>query len=131
MATTQEILDAAHALGKIISTHEVARKLEDAVGKLQGDLEAQRVMTDYQRFLNSLAEKESQGRPIEVADKKKLDDLQNQVIRNPLLRAFQMAQMDYLDLMRKVDAAISGESPEAPAPAAAPLINPDVSMGKA
>ena len=47
------------------------------------------------------------------------------MIRNPLLRDFQMAQMDYLDLMRKVDEAMAGQPEQQPAgiaqaPAGAP-----------
>jgi cell fate (sporulation/competence/biofilm development) regulator YlbF (YheA/YmcA/DUF963 family) len=109
MATTQEILDAARALGKQIQGHDVARRLETALRALQQDVEAQRVLADYNRHLTALGEKESAGRPIEVADKRKLEELQQKVIMSPKLQQFQMAQMDYLDLMRKVDEAMTGE----------------------
>ena len=72
MATTQEILDAAAELGKLIATHPAAVKFEDTIKKLQDDVEAQRLMTDLNRHMESLQEKEANGKPIEVADKKKL-----------------------------------------------------------
>jgi cell fate (sporulation/competence/biofilm development) regulator YlbF (YheA/YmcA/DUF963 family) len=109
MATTQEILSAAREVGKLIASHDIARKLESAMSRLQGDVEAQRVLNDYNRHLQKLGEKEQSGKPIEVSDKQQLEKLQNAVIRNPLLRDFQMAQMDYLDLMRKVDEAMAGQ----------------------
>lgn len=129
MATTQEILSEAKALGEKIAEHGAAKKFEEAVKALQDDVEAQRLLTDYQRFVTTIAEKEQQGKPIEVEDKHKLDELQKGVMRNANLRTFQMAQMDYLDLMRQVDAAISGVSENAPpaAAAASPLVNPDLS----
>jgi cell fate (sporulation/competence/biofilm development) regulator YlbF (YheA/YmcA/DUF963 family) len=134
MATTSEILNAARELGKLIRTHDAAGKFEASVAALQKDVEAQRVLNDYNRHLNSLAEKEASGRPIEVDDKRKLDQLQQKVIMNPLLQKFQMAQMDYLDLMRRVDEAMTGETEAAasgsPGPAASPLINPDMGFGK-
>lgn len=108
MATTQEILDAAAELGKLIATHPAAVKFEETIKKLQDDVEAQRLMTDLNRHMESLQEKEAAGKPIEVADKKKLEDLQNKMVRHSLLSQFQMVQMDYLDLMRKVDEAVSG-----------------------
>lgn len=113
MATTQEILASARELGKLIATHPAAVKFEDIVQKLQADVEAQRLMTDLNRHIEALGEKEAQGKPIEVADKRKLEDLQNKMIRHPLLSQFQMVQMDYLDLMRQVDEALTGESPAA------------------
>ena len=107
------MLAGARDLGKLIATHDAARKFEDILTKLQADTEAQRVLNDFNRALQRLGQKEAQGQPIEVAEKRQLEDLQNKVIRNPLLAKFQMAQMDYLDLMRKVDEAMSGGGPEA------------------
>jgi cell fate (sporulation/competence/biofilm development) regulator YlbF (YheA/YmcA/DUF963 family) len=115
MATTQEILTAAREVGKLIASHDSARKVEAAMAKLQNDVEAQRVLNDYNRHLQKLGEKEQAGKPIEVAEKQQLEKLQNAVIRNPVLRDFQMAQMDYLDLMRKVDEAMAGQPEQQPA----------------
>ena len=59
MATKQEIIDAATKLGKLIADHTVGQKLEAAITKLESDLEAQRTMTDYQRVIQALGEKEA------------------------------------------------------------------------
>jgi len=133
MATTQEILDAATELGKKIAGHESARKLEDSLKKLQDDVESQRLLNDYQRHLQSLAQKQQRQQPIEVEEKRKLEELQGKVIRDTVLRDLQMAQMDYLDLMRRVDDAMTGNiedggTAQGQGPAAAsPLVNPDIS----
>lgn len=130
MATTQEILDSAAELGKKIASHVSAGKLENAMSKLREDIDAQRLLNDYQRHLHTLAEKESRQQPIEVEDKHKLEDLQGKVIRNAVLRDLQMAQMDYLDLMRRVDEAMTGDIDDGGAgpgqAAASPLVNPDI-----
>jgi cell fate (sporulation/competence/biofilm development) regulator YlbF (YheA/YmcA/DUF963 family) len=134
MATKQEIMDAATKLGKLIAENSVGKKLEAAINKLEGDIDAQRAMTDYQRFIQTLGEKEAAGKPIEVAEKQKLQTLQNTVVHNLTLQQFQIAQMDYLDLMREVDQVISAQSTgqqamnEAPPASAAqsPLINPSM-----
>lgn len=128
MATTQEILDAAADLGKLIARHSAADKFNQAVKALQEDLPAQRALTDYQRHVSAIGEKEALGKPIEVEDKQKLETLQGQVIRTPVLRDFQLAQMDFLDLMRQVDTAISGPSDvTTQTPAASAMVNPDIS----
>jgi cell fate (sporulation/competence/biofilm development) regulator YlbF (YheA/YmcA/DUF963 family) len=110
MATTADILAAAEKLGEQLAQHDAAKKLESALKALQSNVESQRVLNDYNRHLQSLGEKEAAGRPIEVEDKHKLESLQKAVIMNPLLRQFQTAQMDYVDLLRRVDDAMLGKS---------------------
>ena len=108
-STTEEILEAAAKLGQMISEHPAAKKMEDTISKLQSDTEAQQILTDYNQTIQTLSQKEAQGQPIEVADKAKLGELQKKVAMNPNLRDFQMVQMDYVDLMRRVDEAIAGK----------------------
>jgi cell fate (sporulation/competence/biofilm development) regulator YlbF (YheA/YmcA/DUF963 family) len=123
MATTQEILKAAQELGKVIATHDVAKKFAVSMQKLSGDIEAQRLLNDLQRHLMKLQEKEQQGIEMGPDDKKTMEKLQGAVARNAILRDFQLAQMDYLDLMRQVDEAMSGEPQgEAPPVAKSPLV---------
>ena len=77
----------------------------------------------YQREAEKVARKQQNNEPIEVAEKRRLQELQDQVIANPLVSKLQIAQMDYLDLMRRVQQIIfeqaSGEEaagPTAPGP---------------
>lgn len=131
MAGTDQILTKARELGKLIAEHDAARKLADAVDRLKDDADAQRALNDFSRHLNALAEKQAAGKPIEVDDKRKLEQLQLAVAKNPLLRDLQVLQMDYLDLMRRVDDAIrdQGEPDGAELGAAATSapVNPDPS----
>lgn len=120
MSTTDDVLKKARELGDLIAGHPATKKLEGVLQNLQGDTDAQRALNDYNRHLQALAEKEQSGRPIEVEDKRKLEQLQGAVVRNPVLRDFQMAQMDYLDLMRQVDEATQGASAGGAAPATPP-----------
>jgi len=116
MATTDEIIRTARDLGKRISTHEAAKKFEQTLRALEKDQDAQRALNDYHRHVQSIAEKEANGKPIEVADKRRLQELQGQMATNAILREFQMAQMDYLDLMRKIDDAMTESAPTVSAP---------------
>ena len=109
MATTEEILSEAKKLGKLIKEHPAAEKLENLISKLQEDTEAQRVMNDYNRLTAKLAEKEQKGEPIEVDEKHQMTDLHKAVVMNRVLQNLQVAQMDYSDLLRQVDTAMTGE----------------------
>jgi cell fate (sporulation/competence/biofilm development) regulator YlbF (YheA/YmcA/DUF963 family) len=109
MSSTEEILRQARDLGGLIAGHEASKKLEEAISQLHQDVDAERILNDYNRIVAKLAQKEMEGRPIEVEDKRQMDRLQRQVASHPLLRELQIAQMDYLDLMRRVDEAMTGK----------------------
>ena len=108
MASEQDILEQAAKLGELIAEHDASKQLEAAAKAFDADVTSQRAMTDYQRHAQSLQQKAAQGAPIEVEDKRKLEELQQAVVTNPLLANMQRAEMDYTDLLRKVDAAIVG-----------------------
>jgi len=114
MASTDQVVDEAEKLGKLIADHPAAKKLEAVLERLEKDTEAQRVLNDYHRQLDKIAEKEQAGNPIEVEDKQQAEALRKQIIHNAVLRDLQMAQMDYVDLMRRVDQAIGGQAPAGP-----------------
>jgi hypothetical protein len=63
-----------------------------------------------------------------VEDKRQLERLQKAVVMNPTLRELQMVQMDYVDLMRRVDEAMAGAGGlEPPSSAASPIVTPNLS----
>lgn len=115
MASEAQIIQTAQEIGKQLAGHPKVVRLEAAVQKLRGDTEAQRALNDLNRHLQAVAEKEMAGQPIEVSDKRRLQDLQNAVVHNLVLREFQLAQMDYVDLVRKLDDAMYGGSAAAEA----------------
>jgi cell fate (sporulation/competence/biofilm development) regulator YlbF (YheA/YmcA/DUF963 family) len=132
MATTDQVLESARQVGKLVSEHPAIQKLQGVVEQLQKDIDAQRAMADFERFVATIHQKEQSGQPIEVADKRKLEELQRKVVTNRLLRDFQMAQIDVLDLRRKIDEAIFGseEIPAGPGAAAgSPLTDPGLKAG--
>lgn len=108
MASEQEILDQATKLGELIAEHDAVKSFESAAKAFEADPSTQRTMTDYQRFAQALQQKAQQGSPIEVEDKRKLEELKQAMITNPLLASLKKAEMDYVDLLRKVDAVIVG-----------------------
>lgn len=117
MTDSAQIIDMATKLGRMISEHPAMQKYRELLTAIRKDTEAQRLLADYSRQMDTINEKESQGQPIEVDDKRRLSDLQGRVAMHPKLRDMQMAQMDYVDLMRKVDEAMAlgGEGAGEPA----------------
>lgn len=108
MASEQDILEQATKLGELIAAHDAVKKMTSATKAFEADTASQRAMADYQRFAQTLQQKAQAGGAIEVEDKANLEKLQQAVVTNPLLANMQRAEMDYLDLLRKVDGAIVG-----------------------
>lgn len=111
MVTTDDVLKKARELGGLISRHEATARYRTALAKLEQNQEAQRLLNDLNRKLMEIEQKEQSGQPIEVDDKRTVESLRRQVVRHPLLGELQMAQLDYVDLMRKVDGMLAGDEP--------------------
>ena len=60
----------------------------------------------YLDFEQKIADLEREGKAIEVGDKHKLSQLQSQISSNPAVKDFMAAQVDYMNLMRKVNEAV-------------------------
>lgn len=120
MPTTDELIEKADELGKLIAEHDATAKLKDAMGKLETDTTAKQAMEQYQAVLQALGRKQMSGQPIEVAEKKTLEQAEMAVVHNLTVKQFQLAQVEFADLIRKLDALIYAESPlnEANAPGA-------------
>lgn len=112
MATTEELIAKAAELGKLIAQHEAAKNLASATAKLKSDPSATQAIQGFNRLLQTLAMKEQAGMPIEPAEKRQLENLQQTVATNLSLRAFQTAQVAYVDLMRQVDEALTSAGPD-------------------
>ena len=133
MSTTETLLSEAGKLGKLIAEHEAAKNLLAATQKLRADPSATQAIQGFNRLLQTLGMKEQSGLPIEPAEKRQLENLQQTVATNLSLRAYQAAQVAYVDLMRQVDEALTSagpdplatpgaEQPKAAAPAASKLV---------
>ncbi|MHB1157433.1 MAG: YlbF family regulator [Phycisphaerales bacterium] len=101
MTDTTRIEETAKHLGELIREHPSARAFAAATESLDKDVTTQRLITDFNRHLQKLAEKQHSGKPIEVEDKHKLEQLQSAVAAHPLIARMQQSQMDYLDVLRK------------------------------
>lgn len=124
MADTQEILRAAGNLGAIIATHPAVAAYKETIRQLDLDVGAKALLQQYEQLVEVLSMKEAQMQPIEVAEKKQFEQLQQSIMMNATLKKFGQVQHDYMELMKQVQEAINqgmtGKLPAEAAPAAAP-----------
>jgi cell fate (sporulation/competence/biofilm development) regulator YlbF (YheA/YmcA/DUF963 family) len=104
MATPeQEILDLASKLGDLVSQHPAVAKYKDAQKSVSSDPDAGRLLADFDRQLDALSRQEASGMGITDAQRRSLETLQSQIMSHIKIKNLNMAQVDFVDLLRKVN----------------------------
>jgi cell fate (sporulation/competence/biofilm development) regulator YlbF (YheA/YmcA/DUF963 family) len=100
------LIKKADELGRSIAASERFKSLrtaEDAVGE---DEATRKVLEAANAQRDRLARLEAEQKPIEPADKREMERLNQAVHGNEKLQALAKAQADYLEMMNKVNEAI-------------------------
>jgi len=118
------ITELAERLGKAIADSPATAKLRAARQELHKDAEATRLLEEYRKQIEKIAQLQQDGKPIEPEDKHKMDDLRGKLMSNATFKTFTAAQVDYVDLMRQVNQAIQKHIADVEIPPAAPKTAP-------
>ena len=69
------------------------------------DAEASRLLSEFDRQLETLGRQEQSGLPVTDAQRQQLETLQSRIVSHIKVKALNLAQVDFMDLMRKVSQA--------------------------
>jgi cell fate (sporulation/competence/biofilm development) regulator YlbF (YheA/YmcA/DUF963 family) len=117
-ADTQQILDAASKLADLVAQHPAIESYRKAQKALADDPDASRSMSEFNRALETLARQEAQGMPVTDAQRTQLESLQGRIVSNIKVKAWNMAEVELMDLLRKVNQTVLSKISDA-APGAA------------
>jgi cell fate (sporulation/competence/biofilm development) regulator YlbF (YheA/YmcA/DUF963 family) len=101
----KDILDAAQKLGDMVAKHPSVEKFKQAQRSVMEDPEASRLFGDFDRQIESLARQEQSGMPITDAQRMQLESLQSRLASHIKIKNLNMAQVEFMDVMRKVSQA--------------------------
>ncbi len=104
---TEQITELAEKLGKAIADSPQAQRMEKARKALHEKPELKKLLNDYQTQSDKIARLEQEQKPVEPEDKHRLEELQNKLLAAAEFKELTAAQVEYVDLMRKVNQAIS------------------------
>ena len=104
-----QAIELAVRLGRSIAQSPQAQKLRTARAELDTKEDIKALLAEYQKQSDKVAELQEQNKPIEVDDKHKLQGLHEQLVGNDVFKQFTSAQVDYVDMMRKVNQAIADQ----------------------
>ena len=102
----QEILAKAADLAKAIKSSPIYRALMTAQDRLEKDEATKKLMQDFDEHSRMIRGKEKNMTPVEVEDKRKLQQLRDQMQSNALVQELLRAQADYAQMMAKVNETI-------------------------
>jgi len=117
---TTQILDEATKLGQLVAQHPAVAKYRDTQKAMAGDPEASRLLNEFNRQLETLARQQASGMAITDAQQNQLEALQTQIASHLRIKAMHLAQVDFVDLLRKVNQTIQRQLAEVAPQAAAP-----------
>jgi cell fate (sporulation/competence/biofilm development) regulator YlbF (YheA/YmcA/DUF963 family) len=101
-ADVKDILAHAEKLGQMLVDHPAVEKYKSAQKSVAEDTDSRSLMGDFNRMIESLARQEQQGLSITDAQRLSLEALQTKLAANIKVKALNMAQMEFMDLLRKV-----------------------------
>ncbi len=105
----QEIIEQARKLGQMIAANERTKALKEMEKALDSDQQAQELLQEYQKQAEHIEKLEMSGSPIEVSDKHKMRDLEQQMALNQTLKNITAKQVDFVELMNKVKSEIDAQ----------------------
>ena len=101
-ADTQEVMSIAEKLGQVVAQHPAIAKYRDAQKAVGADPEASQLMGEFGRQIETLARQEQSGARITDAQRQQLESIQTRLASNLKVKALNMAEFEFTDLLRKV-----------------------------
>ena len=105
----EEILEIASKLGAAIANHNRYKIFKEAEEQLKEDDEARGISEELENQSRKVHELEKNLKPVEVEDKKRLQQLKEEIASNQSIQHFLKVQTDYVELMTKANKCIVAE----------------------
>jgi cell fate (sporulation/competence/biofilm development) regulator YlbF (YheA/YmcA/DUF963 family) len=106
------IIELANRLGRAISESPATVALREARKAMDAEENVSQLLTDFREHSEKVESLARENKPIEVEDKHRLQELQQKLMASEAFKQFTAAQVEYVDLMRKVNQAIQSHIQE-------------------
>jgi cell fate (sporulation/competence/biofilm development) regulator YlbF (YheA/YmcA/DUF963 family) len=103
---TQQILDEAVKLGQLAAQHPAVARFKQAREAVEKDAEASRMLAELDRQIEGLTRQAQSGMPVTDAQQHQLEALQSRIVSHIKVKALNMAQVEFVDLLRKISQTI-------------------------
>jgi cell fate (sporulation/competence/biofilm development) regulator YlbF (YheA/YmcA/DUF963 family) len=103
---TQQLMDEATKLGDLVAQHPAVARYKDARRSVEQDSDAHHLMAEFDRQIEGLSRQQAAGMPVTDAQQQSLESLQNKIVSHIKIKALNMAQVEFVDLLRKITQTI-------------------------
>ncbi len=118
---TQQLMDEATKLGQLAAQHPAVARFKQAREAVDKDPEANRMLADLDRQIEALTRQQQSGMPVTDAQQQALESMQSRIVSHIKIKALNMAQVEFVDLLRRITQTIQRQLAEGSGtPAAAP-----------
>lgn len=102
----EDILELASKLSEAIANNNRYKMFKEAEKQLKKDIVAKEISEKLEKQSKKIYELEKNLKPIEVEDKKRLQQFKEEAASNPSIQKFLKAQVNYVELMKRVNECI-------------------------
>ena len=113
-----QIMDEAEKLGKLVAQHPIIERYKNAQKSVAEDTEASRLLVEFDRQLDALSKQEQSGMTVTDAQRQQLESMQSRIISHIKIKNLNLAQVEFVDLLRKVTQTIQKQLLDTPTPTA-------------
>ncbi|MBN2582241.1 MAG: YlbF family regulator [Planctomycetes bacterium] len=105
----EDLIQKAEDLGRLLAVHPRFAALMAARDAVRNNETSRKLMTDYETHVQRIEDLTLANKPIEVEDKHKLAELEKVVAADEQIKALTKAQMEFSELLNRVNRAIFGK----------------------
>jgi cell fate (sporulation/competence/biofilm development) regulator YlbF (YheA/YmcA/DUF963 family) len=103
---TQQIMDEATKLGELVAQHPAVARYKEARKAVEQDPDANRLMAEFDRQIETLSRQQASGMQVTDAQQQALEALQSKIVSHLKIKALNLAQVEFIDLLRKITQTI-------------------------
>jgi len=112
---TQQLMDEATKIGQLAAQHPIVTRYKQARETVDKDPEANRLLADLDRQIEALTRQQQAGMQVTDAQQHQLEVMQSKIVSHIKIKALNMAQVEFVDLLRKITQTIQRQLVDAPA----------------
>jgi cell fate (sporulation/competence/biofilm development) regulator YlbF (YheA/YmcA/DUF963 family) len=116
---TQQIMDEAAKVGALVAQHPTVARYKQARKAVEEDPDASRLLAELDRQIEALARQQQSGIAPTDAQQQAVEALQGKIVSHIKIKALNMAQVEFVDLLRRVTQTIQRPLADAPVAGAA------------
>ena len=103
---TDQLIAEAEKLGQLVAQHPAVARYKDAQKAVEADPDAGRLMGEFNRQMDTLERQMQAGMNVTDAQRANIEALQARIVSHLKIKALNLAQVEFVDLLRKITQTI-------------------------